>query len=268
MIKWIRALSKSRSSSGNISVERQPYPPSVDVEKFFVMYTFNNIVLPFVMPGLVDATGSMTRKRKYADDAQGSKRRAMGSAMDRTSEQIGQMVEVHVLESQILQSQRYYNNLATLLAYAQPYLSSSSRRSQALFSLCRIFSRLMAGGCMTASKQAGDNEIVISKWLHERYEQYRAILLAILGDGAQDAQIVALRLLMQLFKEEGSDTSQGEDSIWNRGTFHLVLQRLVTSESTSTTRLIFAKEYVVAHDDMRLHTFLKLAFVEQSPSLS
>jgi U3 small nucleolar RNA-associated protein 19 len=84
------------------------------------------------------------------------------------------------LESQILESRRHYNSIATLLSISRGDDGQNGDALAAAVSLCRIFCRFMANGTTLVTKGAADAEIMIVHWLKERYDDYLEVLVAML----------------------------------------------------------------------------------------
>jgi U3 small nucleolar RNA-associated protein 19 len=129
------------------------------------------------MQRMLDRT-TLPRKRKIGD-TEGSVKamRAMPGANvggDNTQSRIFQ------LESQISESRRHYNNIATLLSISQGSDKQNENDIAAAVSLCRVFCRLMVNGNILVTKRSADAEAMIVQWLEERYDDYLEVLLAML----------------------------------------------------------------------------------------
>lgn len=130
--------------------------------------------------------GSKKRKVPKDSSAPSSKRRVVA---DIDNEPADAMAEILELEDQISQSRKYYNNIATLISMLSAEESGQQPNLLAAVSLCRVFSRLIAGGNLTDSSRAAENEKIIVAWLKERYQEYQRALLAILREADASSQV-------------------------------------------------------------------------------
>ena len=204
------------------------------------------------MPGLINPDeGSRKRKRNgYLPPADVHSKRC--SVDDYRS-------EILQLEDNILGSRRQYNSIPELLALAREPEGGVGRQQFAVVALCRIFCRLMAVGSMTRTGAEAENDAVILRWLRERYADYQAIILNILGSGDFERQTAALTLSMQLVKEEASNMKLDEHRLWKSGVFPGVVRALVIARSDDRIREQFIKDFVEEYDDIRFYTFSVLA---------
>lgn len=136
------------------------------------------------MPALV--TDSSSKKRKSGRNASGpsSKRRAV--AEDNFAEKLSTIQE---LENQIAESRKGYNNIATLLSMLNVEQSAEKPEMAVAVSLCRVFSRLIAGGNLTESSRAAENEKIVVAWLKERCLDYQNALVAIMREADASSQV-------------------------------------------------------------------------------
>lgn len=130
------------------------------------------------------AAGSKKRKIPKDSSAPSSKRRVVAD-----NEPADAMAEILELEDQISQSRKYYNNIATLISMLNAEEPGQQPNLLAAVSLCRVFSRLIAGGNLTDSNRAAENEKIIVAWLKERYQEYQRALLAILREADASSQV-------------------------------------------------------------------------------
>ena len=164
------------------------------------------------------------------------------------------------LESQILDSQRHYNKIATLHRFAFQNGSKNELRHQSIIALCRIFTKLMITGNMTKVSGATTNEELIVNWLNEQYGKYRDCLLDMVRRPHRDDSWVALQLLMQLLREESHSISRSEDGLWTKGLFTRILRAIVESSSSRELCADFIETYMIAYTDIRLYTFRGLRY--------
>lgn len=114
-----------------------------------------------------------------------SKRRAV--AEDQGADEM--MSTIAELEIQISESRKYYNNIATLLSMLDVDENAKNPNLAVAVSLCRVFSRLIAGGNMTEASRAVENEKIIVAWLKERCHEYQKALVTIMREGNASAQV-------------------------------------------------------------------------------
>ena len=162
-----------------------------------------------------------------------------------------------LLEQQILESRKNYNRIVTLLDYAknpEPQQVNTSS-TLAFVALCRVFSKLIALGNLSKTRQTPENEAAITQWLNERYADFKAILLKVLTENDISRQSTALALLIRLVKADAEHLNLSEESIWRNSTFASVLEALVRSETAADARAEFTYKYVKELGDVRFHTY-------------
>jgi U3 small nucleolar RNA-associated protein 19 len=161
--------------------------------------------------------------------------------------------EILQLETQILESRKHYNNIATLLQLARQPEAENEAPILAVVALCRVFSRLLATGDMVKSKGMGEAEALIVSWLKGRYQEYKDVLLNdFLRSEALPKQSVALTLLMRLVKVEA--TAQKDHNVKN-GPLPRLIEALLLLPLDDPNRDEFADKYFKQFDDIRFHTF-------------
>ncbi|KAH7564154.1 hypothetical protein BM1_01201 [Bipolaris maydis] len=161
--------------------------------------------------------------------------------------------EIVQLEAQILESRKYYNNIATLLQRAKQSDAENEGPILAAVALCRVFSRLLVTGDMVKSKGMSEAEGVIVSWLKERYRELCNMLLDdFLRSEDPPKQSVALTLLMRLVKEEAK--SQKDYKIKN-GPLPRLIEVLLQLPLDDLNREEFAEKYLKQFDDIRYQTF-------------
>ena len=204
------------------------------------------------MPGLVDANQKV-RKRKRDED----------NVVTRVVSKNYDLTRIAFLEEQILGSRKHYNAIPTLIGYAKCYEEDPVRHHHAVLALCRIFCRLMATGGMIRVKATAKEEEVIARWLRERYQDYQRILLDMLASTKIGRQGIAMTLLMQLVKEEGTYSKTNSEPGWDSGLFASVVQQMVTGVSNNSVREDFVRAFVEVYDDIRFYTYKVLSYVER-----
>ena len=196
------------------------------------------------MPGQVE-TKSASRKRKRTVDGRVVLKKPTREATS----------QILLLEQQILNSRRNYNNLLTLIELARWSGPANNQQHHAVVALCRVFCRLMATGHLIKTRNIPENEAVVIQWLGERLQTFHDLLLDILLQGDYEQQCTALVLSMQLIKEEATYMELKEDSFWMKGLFYGVLQGLILHKVSDQIRRDFVKNFVDRYDDIRFYTF-------------
>ncbi|KAI9677937.1 MAG: hypothetical protein M1829_002434 [Trizodia sp. TS-e1964] len=159
--------------------------------------------------------------------------------------------KIRLLEFKILESRTNYNNLPTLIQILRTPSTEDGEWRAATISLCRIFSLLMVSGKMSTSKGLSDHELAISQWLKGKYYEYCAMMLSMLEKSDYARQIICVKLLMQLVKNNSHNTHyNGRDGL-STSLFSDVVQILLQLENAETIKLQFLKEYVEKFADVK-----------------
>jgi len=198
------------------------------------------------MPGLVKASAGSAKRKRSSSDKRPSKR-----ARSESSEEDGQ-AQILLLENEIFESKKNYNNVATLIKILKTDSEDADDSVIAAISLCRVFTRFIVAGDLANKKGATDQEAVVVKWLKERYTEYKNSLFDLLGEEGISA--TALALCMRLLKTEGENTRTQEyqfPSSFLTG----IVQALVKPESDANARKEFSEKFVEEYDDIRFYTF-------------
>lgn len=167
--------------------------------------------------------------------------------------------EILVLEHEILESRRKYNNITILLECAKTECASDGRDVAAVVALYRVFCRFMVLGNLTKNVEASTAESTIVRWLNERLKDFEETLLQILQSADPAKQITALTLLMRLVKEKATHLVLSKDTTWRNGLFNSIVQGLVTITDGVPAVDEFVDKYVKQFDDVRYYTFTCLA---------
>lgn len=137
------------------------------------------------MAGLVSAAAASKKRKNPKDSANpSSKRRVVAESHSDDA-----MAKVLELEEQISESRKHYNNIATLLSMLNAEDNAAQPNLTVAVSLCRVFSRLIAGGNLTETERAAENEKIIVAWLKERCREYQKALVAILRESDPSSQV-------------------------------------------------------------------------------
>ncbi|PWY71094.1 CBF-domain-containing protein [Aspergillus sclerotioniger CBS 115572] len=200
----------------------------------------------------VAAATSKKRKNVKSSGVPSSKRRAVAESDGAVA-----MADIQQLEDQISESRKHYNNIATLISMLNADGSTKPNMAVAV-ALCRVFSRLIAGGNMTETSRAAENEKIIVAWLKERCREYQKLLLSIIRQCDSSSQISALTLCLCLINERATHISGDDVQDWSSGLFKGVFEAVVEARDGQSVLSDFiekAKEF----EDVRYYTFMQLA---------
>lgn len=150
-----------------------------------IEHSYLRLLLEFTMPAPTTGALSSKKRKNVKDPSVSSKRRAV--AEDPSTDAM--MSQIAELEVQISESRKYYNNIATLLSMLDVSENAQKPNLAVAVSLCRVFSRLIAGGNMTEASRAAEHEKIIVAWLKERCQEYQTALIAIMREGDASAQV-------------------------------------------------------------------------------
>ncbi|KAL2352329.1 CBF/Mak21 family-domain-containing protein [Cryomyces antarcticus] len=185
-----------------------------------------------------------------------------------TSRKEDPQAQILLLETEILESRKHYNNIVTLISTAKQCDAQDGRNTLACVALCRVFCRLMAAGNMVNSKGMPENEAVIVRWLRERYSEYVETLLALLRSKDTTEQSTALTLIMRLVKQEAVGHQAGNGHMWRTGLFASLVRTILDCSEASSLREEFVEKFVEEYDDIRYHAFeITAAVLGESQSL-
>jgi len=201
------------------------------------------------MPAVLDAKATASKRKRSNVEKRPSKR--VRSESDDEDAQ----AEILLLENEIFESKKHYNNIAKLIKILKDVDSEGS--IVAAISLCRIFTRLMASGDLVKNKSTSEKEAVVIQWLRERYSEYKQALLVLLQqDGAGST---VLTLAMRTLKSEGTHLLNGQDYCFPAVFLADILRALLRAQIDPAVRQEFSEKYVEENDDIRFYTYESLA---------
>lgn len=207
--------------------------------QFFLEFSQN-----FNMPGAIGQMDPPKKRKSIASDKRPSKR-----ARSESSEEDAQD-HILLLENEIFESKKNYNNITTLIKILRSDGGDDS--IIASVSLCRVFTKLMAAGDMVKSKESTEKDVVVVRWLKERYSEYKATLLGLLEE--EDYASTALTLSMRLLKTEGQYLRNGQEYAFPTVFLTKIVQVLLQSGNAVNTRKEFSEKFVEEYDDVRFYT--------------
>lgn len=202
------------------------------------------------MPALLDVKATATKRKRSNVEKRPSKRVARSESDDEDTQ-----AEILLLENEVFESKKHYNNIAKLIKILKNTESEDS--IVAAISLCRIFTRLMASGDLVRNKSTSEKEAVVIQWLRERYSEYKLALLVLLQqDGAGST---VLTLAMRTLKSEGTNLLNGQDYCFPAVFLADILRALLRANMDPAVRQEFSEKYVEENDDIRYYTYDALA---------
>ena len=205
--------------------------------------------LKFIMPGTVREPGRSTKRKRVSVPARPSKRPRSESVSTDQDDQS----QVLLLENEIFESKKNYNNVATLIAILKDEDEDPEKSVVAAISLCRVFTRLMICGDMSKGKETSEKDGVVIRWLKERYSEYKSALLVLLGEDGINTTV--LTLCLRLLKSEGQHLQNGQDYNFPASFLTDIVQVLLDPESDGSARKEFSEAYAEENDDIRFYTF-------------
>lgn len=199
------------------------------------------------MTGTVGDSNRSAKRKRVSSDKKPSKR-ARSESNDEDAQ-----AQILLLESQIFESKKNYNNIAKLINILRADHDDADESIVAAISLCRVFIRFMVSGELEKRKGSTEKAIVVIKWLRERYTEYKTALLALLGK--QEIGNTALELCMRLVKAEGNHLRNGQDYSFPTEFLTAIIQVLLNPGTDESARKEFSEKFVEENDDVRFYTF-------------
>lgn len=168
---------------------------------------------------------------------------------------LGIRIKIQTLEKSILSSRRHYNKISILLSFACDQQAKCHKDILAAVALGRIFTQFFASGNMSAPAGAPKSEIMVTKWLIQKFENYKIELLRLMTSPYPDKSLTALTIIMQLIREDASQRKFTDETPWRKGLFPQLLNLLVSAANIEDVRGKFIDEYLKIYDDVRYFSF-------------
>src|ERR1700730_5159197 len=111
------------------------------------------------MPGRVEGSGG-AEKRKRVESNHKPLKRARSESSDPDAQ-----ARILLLETQIFESKKNYNNISTLIKLSRNGDDDQNVSLVSSIALCRIFSRLLASGDFAKAQDITEKESVVTLWL-------------------------------------------------------------------------------------------------------
>lgn len=198
------------------------------------------------MPGAILESKRPSKRKRAVSDKGPSKR-----ARSEDSEEDPQ-AQILLLESEIFESKKHYNNIARLIGIARDDSEGADASILSAVSLCRVFTKLIVVGGLQKTKESSVKDATVIQWLKERYSEYKIILLDMLSQ--EDTASTGLTLCMRMLKIEGQHLRNGQDYCFPTGLLTDMVQVLIRPGSDSTVRKEFSDKFVEEYDDVRFYT--------------
>ncbi|KAI0125804.1 nucleolar complex protein [Xylariales sp. AK1849] len=200
------------------------------------------------MPG---KTVETPLKRKRSKNAEKPQKRARSES---SSENEDPQADILLLENEVFESKKNYNNITKLLGLIQE-TGDTEASLLAAVSLCRVFLRLLTAGSLTRNDCQSEKEKTVCLWLKGRLSDYKQVVVAMLGQ--EDTASTALTLVMRILKAEGQYLNSKEEYNFPR----VYLKEIVTvlvQNGTDDVRQEFCEKFVGEYCDVRYHAFRAL----------
>lgn len=197
-----------------------------------------------------------TVKRKRRSETDNPKKRPKSSQDDAAA-------QILLMEGEVLESKKHYNNIITLLENADDFQSEKPEAMLAAIALCRIFVRLLAKGALASKKGASEKDLMVATWLRDQYSRYKSVLGSLLRHEPTAGN--ALTLSMKMLKAEAEYFSDTEAYSFPKLFLKNILSSLFELDSWETTKE-FIEVFAEEHDDIRFYTFEAIkSIIEDDP---
>ncbi|TGZ85165.1 CBF-domain-containing protein [Ascodesmis nigricans] len=162
-----------------------------------------------------------------------------------------------VLEEAIIESPKNYNQIVTLIGYFNDPVTSPDLCITSAVALCRTFCRLMSKKRLSKKRTGSAEEVAVSTWLKERYNEYFASLCEALEREGPAVQNTALTLLMRFIKEEALYLKPShEEAYFPHESFGKIVKAVLTGEKMEEdVKMEWAEKYITQYDDVRYSFF-------------
>lgn len=166
--------------------------------------------------------------------------------------------KIQTLEKSILSSRRHYNKISVLLGFARDQQAKCHEDILAAVALGRIFTQFFTLGVMSVPVGAPESELMVMKWLMQKYEDYKIELLRLTTSPYPDTSMTALTIIMQLIRDDSSQKQLTDETPWREGLFPQLLNLLVSAPNIGDVRAKFTDQYLKMYDDVRYYSFCLL----------
>jgi U3 small nucleolar RNA-associated protein 19 len=214
------------------------------------------------MPAAVgEAAAKTTVKRKHQENGDSSKKRRK-SGTDGADNEDDLKTKIEKLETEIQESRKHYNNIATLVELAQKHDDDPKAALVAAEALCRVFIRLLAAGSLVKRKDVSEKDATVTSWLRDRLADFRGALLAMFR--SKKLASSALMLAMALLKAEAQHLTDSPEPVFPRYFFFDIVASLLKSP-VEPLREQFSEKFVDEYHDIRFYTFEAIKYAPPQP---
>ncbi|KAL2757416.1 hypothetical protein ACRALDRAFT_1068012 [Sodiomyces alcalophilus JCM 7366] len=202
------------------------------------------------------------QKRKRASEVAGKPKKRARSESEDESILDDRQAEILLLEEQILESKKHYNNIAKLIATAKDFVDDPDSAALASVALTRVFVRLLSSGSLIKKKGQPEKEAVVVQWLRDRYFEYKDVLLDLIRQDELGAP--ALTLAMRTLRTEGQYLNDGDEYSFPHVFLQQIIQALLDS-SSDDARCEFVDTFLTEFDDIRFYALKALKDIAENP---
>ena len=157
-------------------------------------------------------------------------------------------------EENTVGSPNNYNRISRLLDHIRASEVIDLAESQPAVSLCSIFSRLLSKGKLQSADGAGEHQLVITRWLNERFVEYSDLLLGEIRSVRDHRRTSVLDIIMLLAKEEINSSPRGRHFPHESGLFAKLLKTILGTRIERQWVIGFINEYLLPYRDIELFT--------------
>lgn len=191
----------------------------------------------------------LKRKRSKVQEKPQKRARSDNSSSDDDADDNAQ-AEVLLMEAEILESKKHYNNITKLLDLAREDIEDEEALLPTV-ALCRVFLRLLAQGNMSRKPDQSEKDIVVIQWLKDRLAEYKRLLTSLLGSPFAST---ALTLAMRILKSEGQYVSTKEEYSFPSNFLKDIMRSLLL-DASSDVRQEFCENFLGEFCDVRFYAF-------------
>ncbi|KAI1496571.1 CBF/Mak21 family-domain-containing protein [Biscogniauxia marginata] len=192
-------------------------------------------------------------KRKRAKTSEKASKRAKAESSSGSDDDENPQAEILLLENEILESKKNYNNITTLLDIA--WKQDDESALFATVSLCRVFLRLLASGNLSRRAGQSEKDIVVVQWLKGRLGDYKQILIDELRQ--ESSASTALTLAMRILKAETQSAGDKSEYSFPKAFLKDIVEALIRGEAEDV-RQEFCEKFLGEYADVRFYTFKAL----------
>jgi U3 small nucleolar RNA-associated protein 19 len=204
---------------------------------------------------------SAKRKKEVGKEVAQKRAKSEGSSDEEDGED--EQSRILLLENEILESKKNYNNIVTLIDILKNQEDDVEDAVVAAVSLCRVFLRLLAMGKLVKKKDLAEKDLVVVRWLRDRFSDYKEALLPLLR--VDEAALTALTLAMRVLKAEAQHLDEKVEYTFPRTFLTAIVSWMVEPTVDDTVRGEILEKFVQEYDDVRFYTFHAIRYASSFP---